>query len=377
MVFFIKGLSVKLKKIPDWVTFPDEDWDLKNLDKLGINPSIFNTWISTLNVKGANFGGEDHCDNKFGTVITRGGYIIHEWGDRNYRFHTASVGKALCWVLIGCAIEDGLIDPDDLIYKTWTGEGELSHSHKYLDQGYHKNLSWRHIIGYKYGDLHFGGFPMEMGIRWKEKRTGLEDDKSIYGIPNWSTWTGDPSYDLYAHIEPGTQGVYSSAGFWRLGQALTSLWNRDLKDVVDERLFSKIGIKSNNWDWYTGEYVKSQKYFYPNIPDSYTYLDPPYTINSIPVRSGPGWIVISASDLARFGHLLATNGNWKGIQLIDPQWLRGHGGGNGSGVSGESDFYTSISVVTTRGIDYKYGSSRKSFLPHEVFSDKYYKGNQL
>ena len=161
--------------------------------------------------------------------------------------------------------------------------------------------------------------------------------------------------------------MYSSAGFWRLGQALTVLWNRDLKDIIDERLFSKIGIPSNEWDWYTGDKVRGTKYFYPEIPDSYTYLDPPFEINGIPVRGGPGWIVISALNLARFGHLLATRGNWKGRQIIDPLWLRGHGGGNKSGVSGENTFYTAMSMVTTEGIDYQYSTARESFIPSNLF----------
>ena len=151
------------------------------------------------------------------------------------------------------------------------------------------------------------------------------------GVPDWVKWTGDPFYDLYAHAEPGTVGLYSSAGFWRLSQALTAVWGRDLKDVLDERLFGKIGIPPDRWDWLPGGYVKDQKYFYPDIPDSYTYLDPPYEIDGNTVRSGPGWVVISASDLARFGHLNATLGNWKGEQIVDPSWLRSHSGGNASG----------------------------------------------
>ena len=91
--------------------------------------------------------------------------------------------------------------------------------------------------------------------------------------------------------------------------------------------------------------MKDHKHFYPAIPDSYTYLDPPYEIEGHPVRSGPGWVVISAFDLARFGHLLAVDGAWRGEQLIDPQWLRGHSGGNKSGVSGESRHFTALSVV--------------------------------
>ena len=358
---------MRLEDIPDWVTFPEEDWETISIVEAGINPDGFNTWIKTLNVNGAAFGGEDHSGKKFGTVLTRGGYIIHSWGDRHYKFHTASVGKTLCWVLLAFAIEDGMIDPDELVSKTWSGVGQLSHPHKYLNEGYHKSLTWRHLIGFRFGSLHYGGFPMELGVRWKEKRTGLEDVDAVTGVPDWSTWTGDPYYDLYSHAEPGTVGLYSSGGFWRLGQALTVLWNRDLKDIIDERLFSKIGIPSDRWDWYTGETIKSQKYFYPEIPDSYTYLDPPYQINGNLIRSGPGWVVINASDLTRFGHLLATRGNWKGEQIVSPQWLRGHGGGNKSGVSGESVNYTALGVVTTTGIEHLHTTSRKSFIPSELF----------
>ena len=71
--------------------------------------------------------------------------------------------------------------------------------------------------------------------------------------------------------------------------------------------------------------------------------------------------------MARFGHLLATRGNWKGEQIVSPQWLRGHGGGNKSGVSGESVNYTALGVVTTSGIEHLHTTSRESFIPNELF----------
>ena len=358
---------MKTTAVPDWVTFPQEDWATITPEEAGLDADGFSRWLASLDVKGAAFGGEDHKDQQFGTVITRGGYLVHTWGDRRYRFQTASTGKALSWVLLAFAIEDGLVDPDGLISATWTGEGQLSHPHKYLDQGHHETLTWRHMIGFRWGGVHYGGFPFELGVRWHEGRTGLEDADAVPGVPEWATWTGDPFYDLYSHAEPGSVGLYSSAGFWRLGQALTVLWGRDLKDVIDERLFSKIGIPADGWRWYTGEDVKDQKNFYPTIPDSYTYLDPPYEIDGHPVRSGPGWVEISASDWARFGHLLATQGNWMGEQIIDAQWLRGHGGGNKSGVSGESRHYTAMGMVATDGIDRAHSAARESFIPGELF----------
>ncbi len=354
-------------QLPDWVTFPERDWTRITPAEAGLDREKFQAFVADLNVCGAAFGGEDHSGQNYGAVITRGGYLVHTWGDRHYRHHTASVGKAFMWPLLCFAVADGLIDPDEPINRYWTGEGELSHPHKYLTEGHHKTLTWRHLIGPKRESLHYGGFPMETGVRWRERRTGLEDADCTPGVVAWATWSGDPFYDLYSHVEPGTVGHYSSAGFWRLGQALTSVWGRDLKDVLQERLFDRIGIPAERWDWLTGDYVKDQKYFYPTIPDSYTYLDPPYQINGNPVRSGPGWVVISASDLARFGHLNATRGTWNGEQILDPAWLRGHSGGNKSGASGESVYYSAMGVVTTAGLAHAHAVEKNSFLPEEVF----------
>jgi CubicO group peptidase (beta-lactamase class C family) len=86
------------------------------------------------------------------------------------------------------------------------------------------------------------------------------------------------------------------------------------------------------------------------------------------VRSAPGWVVISASDLARFGHLNATRGMWRGERIIEAEWLRGHGGGNKSGASGESEHFTALGVVTTVGIEHQHSVEAGSFLPAAVFA---------
>ncbi len=356
-------------EIPDWVIYPGEDWVTITPAEAGLDVEKFNRFLAERDIKGAAFGGENHEGNKWGVALTRGGYLVHTWGDRNYRFQTASLGKAFMWALFGLAVEDGMAQPDDPIHRTWTGEGQLSHPHKCLDQGYHRNLTWRHLLGSKEDGKHYGGFPLELGSDWRKGRTGFSSqEEADRRIPEWAKWTGDPFYDNYAHIEPGTAGHYSSGGYWRLGQAMTALWNRDLKQVLDERLFSKLGIPADRWDWLTGKAVQGQKYFYPDIPDSYTYLDPPYEINGHVVRSGPGWVVMSASDIARFGHLVATRGSWKGEPLLDPQWVRGHGGGNGCGVSGESKYYTAMGQVTAQGVNHPHSLARTSFLPEDLFT---------
>ncbi len=356
-------------EVPGWVTYPEEDWQTVTPEQAGLDPEGFGRWLAGLEVRGARFGGEDHGGDRYGAVLTRGGCLVHAWGDRHYRHQTASVGKALTWAVLGAAAADGLLDPDEPIHRTWTGEGELSHPHKYLTAGHHERLTWRHLVGRRDESVHWGGFPFEIGIRWRQKRTGLEEADAVPGVPAWARWTGDPFFDCYSHAEPGTVGLYSSAGFWRLGQALTAAWGRDLKDVVQERLFDAIGIPAGSWDWLPGGEVKDRRFLYPTIPDSYTYLDPPYEIGGQVVRSGPGWVVISASDLARFGHLNATRGLWKGERIIDADWLRGHSGGNRSGASGESGQFTALGVVTTEGLpEHRHAVETASILPGELFT---------
>ncbi len=58
--------------------------------------------------------------------------------------------------------------------------------------------------------------------------------------------------------------------------------------------------------------------------------------------------------------LVASQGRWNGKQVIGQDWLRGHGGGNGSLMDGDPKTLTSIGIVTARGIDWP--------LPAEVFA---------
>ena len=59
---------------------------------------------------------------------------------------------------------------------------------------------------------------------------------------------------------------------------------------------------------------------------------------------------MSALDLARFGLLVSTGGVWKGERLVDSEWVRSHGGGNGSYMTGDPDTFVSFGMVTTAGL---------------------------
>ena len=266
------------ESLPSWITYPAQKWRKITPTQAGLDPAAFQTFLEEREAGGASFFGEDHSGGRWGAVFTRGGYLVETWGDPTYRFQTASTGKAFMWILVGLAAADGLIDPDEPIHRSWTGVGQLSHAHKHLDEGHHKTLTWRHLLGSRNEAVHYGGFPVELGNRWKARQTGIRDHEVTPGVAEWAHWTGDPFYDNYSHAEPGTVAIYSSGGYWRLAQALTAIWGRDLKTVLDERLFSIIGVPPERWDWLVGDEVRRNPYFYPGMPDTFTYLDPPYEI---------------------------------------------------------------------------------------------------
>ncbi len=352
--------------IPDWVTYPREEWQQIPPTEAGLDTDRFDRLISDATIEGAEWEGETHEGNEWGVVLTRGGYIVNGWGDPDYAYQTASVAKTFTRALIGLAVGEGMIHEDDPICETWTGEGQLSHPHKVLTEGHHPKLTWRHLIGAPdKTSAHFGGFPVTNGYFWKKKayahstggfidgvftpRPDAEDDPGR-PVPSWAKWTGDPLYDNYSHVEPGTQGIYASGGIWRLSQALTALWGRDVKDVLDDRLFGKIGIRPDRWDWVTGREVFENKDFYLSMPGYGDFIDPPYEMDGHKVRGGGGWAIMSASDLARYGLFVASGGVWEGERLLDPPWVISHGGGNGSRLEGDPTTLLSMGMVTSRGM---------------------------
>jgi CubicO group peptidase (beta-lactamase class C family) len=331
--------------VPDWVVFPEEEWQTLTPEEAGVGDiEAWNRWVEEMekSVHGAAFKGEDHSGNKWGVVIARGGYLVQTFGDPDYKHQTASLGKCFTMACLQLAIDEGLIESgDELIRKYWTGEGQLNSPHKYMNQGYHQYLTFNHLKN------HVGGFPITNGWSWQFGRNYNEQ------APTWAEWTGDPDHDNYAHARPGTVGKnYSSGGYWRLAQALTAVWQKDLKQVLDEKLFRHMGISESSWEMMPGKVVHDTKDWYSSMPGYGLFLDPPYYINGEVVRGGQ-WVVMSSRDLARFGLLVATGGIWKGRRLISE--VQGHPGGNGSDVDGiGGDLMVSWGKVTSnfRNRDY-------------------------
>lgn len=261
--------------------FPGAEWARKSPAELGFDEIALKKLIPSYGIGG---------------VIIRHGYVAASWGDPNLALQTASLGKAFTGTVLGLAVDAGMVKLDDPVWKTWTGEGQLSHHYKDLDYGLQAGITWRDFV------------TMTAGF-WDTE--GVFTPGAQLGEDRWT----------YARREPGKKFEYSDPGMWRFSQALTKLWGQDIKQVFDEKIMSQIGIPANRWDWIPGKKVHDEE-LYPTVPGYGGYLDPPYEFDGHVVRGGPGWIVIGANDLARFGYLMLRNGNWDGKQLISEKWTR-------------------------------------------------------
>ena len=290
--------------LPDWVVYPGERWDTITPREAGLDVAAFQSWISEQSPAfGQGYAGDHPASG--GVVITRGGCLLHAWGDPEFKHQSSSLAKSFTRMVLQLAVDRGLIgSADDLVKDYWTGEGQLSHPHKYLNRGHHNTLTFKHLRDMR------GGFPVTDAYIWRTRSDRYP------GVPAWAHWTGDPIYDNYAHVAPGTYYHYSSGGYWRLTQVLTAVWDADLKQVLDEHIMGVIGIPADRWDLLASEYVRDAVDLYPDLPEYGAYLDPPLVINGHRLRGGAGWAVMSAVDFARVGLLMATGGMWRGERLI-------------------------------------------------------------
>ena len=323
--------------VPDWIVYPGDEWARLSPAEAGLREPAFSDLVGSHAPRPSTFWGERHAADEFGAVLTRGGYVVVTWGDwRGFRYQSASVGKAFTLAVLGLAVERLGLNVAEPVWRTWTGTGQLSHPHKYMDSEGHRAITWRHLAE------HEAGYALENACHW---RKGLIPEES------WirDAWSGDPLFDMYALRPPGTR-FYSSGNYVRLGQALTALWAMDLKELLDRELFCKIGIPADTWEWMSLRDVHEARDLYPEAPGYGEYADPPFTIGGVVVRGGPGWVCMSAAALARFGLLVATGGIWKGERLLGPEWLMSKSGGNWSAVVGDPATCVAGARVATEGL---------------------------
>lgn len=197
-------------------------------------------------------------------VIVRNGRVIWKGPEADRRQKVWSVTKAFTSTAHGLLIEDGKCTLDTPAWK-----------YNPNDLGEHyRGVTLRHFATMTSGYDGVGG-----SYDFDEKRRG---DQNAFVRP------------LPPFFAPGTKYQYWDEATQQYGYVLTQIAGEPLPEYLQRRVLSPIGIAAVEWE-----------------PDS--------------TRKVPNWtggLVISASDLARFGHLFLNEGNWAGKQIVPASWVR-------------------------------------------------------
>ena len=135
--------------------------------------------------------------------IVRHGKLVMSWGDAKRRYDLKSTSKSIGVTALGLAIDDGLIKLSD-----------RARSHQPT----------------------LGTPPA------KNADTGWLDEITILHLATQTAGFEKPGGFGHIFYKPGTRWSYSDGGPNWLAESITLKYRRDLKELMFERVFSKIGI---------------------------------------------------------------------------------------------------------------------------------------
>ena len=196
-------------------------------------------------------------------IIVRNGQVIWQGPEVDHRQRVWSVTKAFTSTAQGLLIEDGKCTLDTLAWR---------YNPKDLAK-YYSTVKLRDFATMTSGFDGVGG-----SYDFDEKHRG---DENAFVRP------------LPPFFAPGTKYQYWDEAMQQYGYVLTQIAGEPLPDYLKHRIFEPIGITGTDWQ--------------PDVTGK--------------VPNWTGGLVISASDLARFGLLYLNEGNWAGEQLIRASWV--------------------------------------------------------
>ena len=214
-------------------------------------------------------------------MIIKDGYLVASWGNIRRVDMTFSVTKSFLSTVAGLAADRKLIrSTSDPVHEyIWDGTFRSEHNQK---------INWSHLL--------------QQNSDWSGDLWGLKDwadrPPGEGGIDDWKN---------RKLIAPGTVMEYNDVRVNVLAYSLTHLWRQPLPAVLKTHLMDPIGA-SSTWRWFGYDHA-------------WTTIDG-YKMQSVTGggHSGAG-IFISAEDMARFGLLFLSGGNWKGQQLLSQDWI--------------------------------------------------------
>jgi len=212
--------------------------------------------------------------------IARNGYLVTEVYFYPYDGSTvhdiASVTKSVTSVLVGAAINKGLIRDEYVLVKDFFPEYD----------SFFKNTPKEHLT---IKDL----VTMTSGLELvnSDPTRSIFAEATLFGMFTEDDWL-EYILDLPSVYEPGMHFGYNSCNFHLLSMIISRATGMRMADFARENLFKPLGI--NDFVW-------------PEDPKGNSH--------------GWGDLKLHPRDMAKLGYLLINNGVWEGKQLIGPDWV--------------------------------------------------------
>jgi CubicO group peptidase (beta-lactamase class C family) len=192
-----------------------------------------------------------------GNIIYKG-KLVMSWGDPGQRYDLKSTSKSIGGTLLGIALKDGKVQLDDPARK------------------YHPT---------------FGVPPAT------NSQTGWLDKITLRMLANQTAGFEKPGGYQPLLFAPGTKWHYSDSGPNWLAECVTLIYERDLNDIIFERVFTPIGITPADIVWRRNAFR------------------PPRINNWMRREFGSGFSA-NVNAMARIGYLYLREGRWQGREIL-------------------------------------------------------------
>ena len=229
-----------------------------------------------------------------GLIIYKG-YIVAEWGQPHRADMTNSVTKSFLSIMVGLAVDQGLIrhvydtvsqylPPIELYNPLNTESAQLIYP---FETPHNRKLTWDVML-----------------------RQTSDWEGTLWGKPDWADRPGNKPDEWVGRTRnaPGSAWKYNDVRVNALALAATCVWRKPLPQILKTYIMDPIGASSTwRWNGYRNAWI---------------------VLDGQPVQSVSGgghWgggMFIDAFDMARFGVLTLHRGVWAGHQLISEQWVK-------------------------------------------------------
>lgn len=210
-------------------------------------------------------------------LVLKAGKMIHEqyWltGGEDVQWISWSVAKSFVSVLIGIALDDGLIESVDV---------PITHYVPALMGSAYEGVSIKNVL------------EMSSGARWNEDYSDLDSDVHKLG----AVMAGQTSLEEFVagiprETEPGSVCQYNSADTQALGLLLAKVTGRAVADYMQEKICEPLGMVSQGY----------------------------WLLDTSGMEMVLGGLNLTARDFAKIGELFRNGGKWEGKQIVSSSWV--------------------------------------------------------